>query len=94
MKGDTRWRGHDKMQHDKQPANNRQPEGEVDMRHRHIARRRRRVKRMRGGGGATTRAAGQQAPAEPEANGGEGISRQEAQWEAEDEAPADKITIN
>ncbi len=43
---------------------------------------------------SATGATQQSAPAEQEANGGEGISRQGAWWEAEDEALADSITIN
>jgi hypothetical protein len=53
-KGDARWRPRDKIQHDNQPANERQPGGEVDKRWRCIARQRQHVERTRGGGGSTT----------------------------------------
>jgi hypothetical protein len=42
------------VQHDNQPANERQPGGEVDERQWHVTRLRWPIKRMRGGSGATT----------------------------------------
>jgi hypothetical protein len=54
MKGDARWRWHDKMWHDNQPVNKRQPAGAVDKKRQRIARQRQCIEIVRGGGGVTT----------------------------------------
>jgi hypothetical protein len=83
MKGDLRWRWRNKMQHDNQPANKRQPGEEVDKRWWRVVRRRWHAKRTRGGGDTTTGATIQPA-GEQEANCKGGISGQDAMERQED----------